>query len=56
LLGANETSAYSNKRAIIQSIDGGLASFITQGILTLSNDNGNVLVRDTRTYEGWKNE
>jgi len=56
LLGTNETADYCNKRAIIQSIDGGLVSFITQGVLTLRNDNGNILVNDTRTFEGWKND
>lgn len=56
LLGTKDNADYCNRRAIIQSINGGQVSFITQGTLILSNDNGNNLVSDTRTFEGWRNE
>lgn len=56
LIGSNDTADYCNRRAIIQSIDGGLVTFVTQGRLALSNDNGNIVVRDVRTFEGWRNE
>jgi len=56
LLGTKDNADYCNRRAIIQSINGGQVSFITQGTLILCNDNGNNLVRDTRTFEGWRNE
>ncbi|MCB5223962.1 MAG: serine protease [Candidatus Cloacimonadaceae bacterium] len=56
LLGPNDTAKYCNKRAIIQSIYGGQVSFITEGMLTLSNDNGNNIVRENRAFEGWRNE
>jgi hypothetical protein len=56
LLGSNDTADYCNRRALIQSIYGGQVTFITQGTLTLSNDNGSNFVRDNRTFEGWRNE
>jgi len=56
LLGTKDNADYCNRRAIIQSINGGQVSFVTQGTLILCNDNGNNLVRDTRTFEGWRNE
>ena len=54
--------AYSVTRAIIESIDGGCDSFVTEGVIrqvTVSGVPGQVpqqAIQTTKTFEGWKHE
>jgi len=53
LLAEKESVDYICKRALIQTIEGGKHLFITRGNLSLINDNGNVILHNIPTFEGW---
>ncbi|CEO23059.1 SDH family Clp fold serine proteinase [Paraclostridium sordellii] len=58
--GSNQAH-YSNKRVILESIEGGCDTFVSEGTLTrelIKDQNGmnQVLLNDNRKYEGWRSE
>lgn len=56
VLGTDTVKQYKNKRALIESILGGSHYFVTEGILSKSQQGSNLLINDQRIFEGWKYE
>jgi len=56
LLEDHDQTDYSCKRALIQSVEGKKHLFITDGTLSLINDNGNVMLQNTAKYDGWRHD
>ena len=56
LLGTSENFPYINKRALVESINGGSHCFITEGILARIKKGPNVLINNQKTFEGWRND
>jgi hypothetical protein len=52
-------AAYSMRRALIESVDGGSDVYLSSGIVTRVPhpvNAGQFVVNDARTFEGWKHE
>jgi hypothetical protein len=56
LLAEQDIVDYTSKRALIQSLEGGKHLFITKGTLSIINDNGNIILHNVPTFEGWTYE
>lgn len=54
ILGNNQRIEYVNNRALIESYSGGSHCFITEGSLTRTNQGGNILLNNQKTFEGWR--
>jgi len=50
------SSSYANKRAIIESTNGGSDYFITEGIISKVDTPPSFKINDQRIFEGWKHE
>ena len=56
LLGRNERYPYINKRALVESVNGGTHCFITEGILTKAQNDSNIMINNLKTFEGWRHD
>jgi len=56
-LAKHTNGAYSIKRCLLESIEGGSDYFVTEGKVVIQNVGpGNAQLREERIYEGWKHE
>lgn len=56
LLNGQESVDFLVKRAVIQSVQGGVISFVTDANMVLVNNDGVSNLQVNRNFEGWKNE
>lgn len=54
ILNGKQTTNITAKRATIQSVDGGVVSYVTDARIELNDKDENDIVKIIREYEGWR--